>query len=249
MSTTFNITQKDLIANKPNVAVLPWGATESHNYHLPYSTDVSEAFEVATKACEIANGNGGKTFCYPAIPFGANAQQLDQFITVSFGIKTMYAILEDVCSSLIRQGINKLVIFNFHGGNEFKPFIRDLMGKYEIFILLIDAFRMIPEEVNSIFVEPGDHAGELETSLMMYLGGNISKADAGEGKRNDYKLKALSEAGIWSPRPWSKIHPDTGSGNPVMASKEKGEKYFKLLSEKTAKILLELSETPFQELP
>ena len=150
---------------------------------------------------------------------------------------------------MTKQGVKKLVIYNFHGGNEFKPFIRDLMGKFEVFILLIDAFRMIPEEVDEIFDVPGDHAGELETSLMMYIKGNISKSEAGEGKRNDYNLNALSESGIWSPRPWSKIHPDTGSGNPVLADAEKGKKYFERLTEKTAEIFLELSNTPFERLP
>ena len=29
------------------VAVLPWGATEAHNYHLPYATDNIETVHIA----------------------------------------------------------------------------------------------------------------------------------------------------------------------------------------------------------
>ena len=39
---------------KYEVAVLPWGATEAHNYHLPYGTDIIEAQEVAAEAARIA---------------------------------------------------------------------------------------------------------------------------------------------------------------------------------------------------
>ena len=37
-----------------DVVVLPWGATEAHNTHLPYATDVVEASEVAIAAAAIA---------------------------------------------------------------------------------------------------------------------------------------------------------------------------------------------------
>jgi len=33
-----------------DVAILPWGATEAHNYHLPYATDVIAAERVAAEA-------------------------------------------------------------------------------------------------------------------------------------------------------------------------------------------------------
>lgn len=250
MSDTFNVTLKEIKELQPEVAVLPWGATEAHNYHLPYSTDVTEAFETASHACSYANSRGGKTVCYPAIPFGSNAQQLDQYITVSLSVSTIYGILEDTVSSLTKQGIKKLVIANFHGGNEFKPFIRDLCGKYEIFILLLDLFKMIPEKTGEIFENAGDHAGELETSLMMYLAPeSVKLKDAGEGNRNPFTMKVIGNPGVWTPRPWSKTHPDTGAGNPEMSGKEKGKLYFESLVEETGKILLELSDTPFEKLP
>ena len=36
------------------VAILPWGATEPHNYHLPYSTDNYETGALAERAAEVA---------------------------------------------------------------------------------------------------------------------------------------------------------------------------------------------------
>ena len=43
-------TWKTVKATDYEVAVLPWGATEAHNYHLPYSTDVVQCDEIAAEA-------------------------------------------------------------------------------------------------------------------------------------------------------------------------------------------------------
>ncbi|MDQ2656262.1 MAG: creatininase family protein, partial [Bacteroidota bacterium] len=59
------------------VAILPWGATEAHNYHLPYGTDVIEAERVAAEAARIAWESGAKVTVLPCIPFGVNTGQFD----------------------------------------------------------------------------------------------------------------------------------------------------------------------------
>ena len=102
---------------KPTVAVLPWGATEAHNFHLPHGTDVVESTEVAIRAAAIAHERGAKPIVLPAIPFGNNEQQLDQVATISITTRTAAAILRDVVRSLSRQKIDRLVIVNAHGGN------------------------------------------------------------------------------------------------------------------------------------
>src|SRR5918999_3186134 len=112
---------RQLLDYRPNVAVLPWGATEAHNYHMPHGTDVIEATTVAERAAEIAHARGAKPVVLPPIPFGNNAQQLDQVATISLSTATAAAILSDVAHSLTTQGIDRLVVLNAHGGNDFKP--------------------------------------------------------------------------------------------------------------------------------
>src|SRR3954451_10778616 len=85
---------QQLREHHPNVAVLPWGATEAHNYHLPHGTDVIEARAVAERAAELAHQAGARVVVLPAVPFGNNAQQLDQVATVSIRTTTALAILE-----------------------------------------------------------------------------------------------------------------------------------------------------------
>ena len=59
------------------VAILPWGATEAHNYHLPYSTDVVQCDEIVAAAARIAWEQDAKVIVLPTVPFGVNTGQFD----------------------------------------------------------------------------------------------------------------------------------------------------------------------------
>ena len=244
------VTYKDLKGHAPNVAVLPWGATEAHNYHLPHGTDVIEATAVATRAAEIADGRGAKVVVLPCIPFGNNAQQLDQVATVHINTSTAAAILNDVVSSLAKQGIDRLVIVNAHGGDDFKPLVRDVSAATGTFITVINFWQMIPDVVKSTFKEPGDHAGELETSLLLHLCPEwVKLKDAGKGATVPFNTPSLKQSGVWTPRPWSRSHPDTGAGDPSAATAEKGRAYFEAVSEAVAKVLVDLAKSDRARLP
>jgi creatinine amidohydrolase len=57
------------------VAVLPMGATEPHNLHLPYGTDTFEAEAIGSRACEAAWKRGAKVVLLPTIPYGTETNQ------------------------------------------------------------------------------------------------------------------------------------------------------------------------------
>jgi creatinine amidohydrolase len=233
---------RQLLDNRPNVAVLPWGATEAHNYHLPHGTDVIEATSVAHAAAERAHGRGANVIVLPAIPFGNDAQQLDQVATISIRTETAIAILDDVAHSLTRQGIDRLLILNAHGGNEFKPLVRDVVEEYEMLVAVVNFWQVAPEQQRAIFDDPGDHAGDLETSLLLHLRPElVVMGQAGEGKTVPFQIEALRKPGVWTPRPWSTSHPDTGCGNPVKATAEKGKRYFDVVSDAVAKVIVGMS--------
>src|SRR3954471_24531613 len=93
-----------------SVAILPWGATEAHNYHLPYATDNILAETVAIGAAERAWKRGARVVVLPTVPFGVNTTQLDIKLVINMNPSTQAAVLADVCASLERQNIRKLVI-------------------------------------------------------------------------------------------------------------------------------------------
>lgn len=241
---------RQLLDQRPAVAVLPWGATEAHNYHLPHGTDVIEATAIAEAAAEQAVARDARPIVLPAVPFGNNAQQQDQVATVHISTATALAILRDVATSLSRQGIDRLVIVNGHGGNDFKPLVRDVVAETHLFIVVIDFWRLCPSAADRIFKEPGDHAGEMETSLLLHLCPElVALSQAGRGGANAWSLANLQQPGVWTPRPWSHVHPDTGSGDPAAASAAKGREYFETITAAVANVIVELSKAQKGMLP
>ncbi|MEQ8424574.1 MAG: creatininase family protein, partial [Cyclobacteriaceae bacterium] len=115
---------KEIKNAKYGLAILPWGATEAHNFHLPYGTDIIEAEEIAAESARIAWEKGAKVIVLPVIPFGVNTGQQDIKLDMNMNPSTQMMVLRDVIEVLNRHEIFKLVILNSHGGNDFKPMIR-----------------------------------------------------------------------------------------------------------------------------
>jgi creatinine amidohydrolase len=230
------------------IAILPWGATEAHNYHLPYSTDVVESDRIAAEAARLAWEAGAKVIVLPTVPFGVNTGQLDIKLTLNMNPSTQLAVLNDIAASLVHQGISNLVVLNGHGGNDFRQIIRELLPKHKIFICTLDWYRII--DTSTFFDEAGDHAGEMETSLMQFLAPELvlPLSDAGDGKERTFKVQALREGWVWTQREWTKATADTGVGNPQAATPEKGQCYFEAVTQKIAGFLVELAKTDVRDL-
>jgi len=231
------------------LAVLPWGATEAHNYHLPYATDNFQADHITAESARLAWEKNAKVIVLPTIPFGVNTGQSDIYLDINMNPSTQFLILTDIVEVLNRQGIYKLLIFNGHGGNNFKPLVRELGLKFpKMFI----SFCFFPQMVDkdSYFEEKGDHADEMETSLMLYLRPDLilPKDKWGDGASKKYKIKAFSEGWAWAERKWSQISEDTGVGNPHKATKEKGKRFFNDVTEKMGSFMVELCEADLVDL-
>lgn len=227
-----------------DIAIIPWGATEAHNYHLPYGTDnyLTQAF--AEESARKAIGLKVPVTVLPTIPFGVNTGQLDIPLTINMNTSTQAKVLEDIIESLRIHNVKKLVVFNGHGGNDFKQIIREFQGKYpDVFICQVNWYQVI--KANLIFEDTGEHAGEMETSLMMYLFPHLvlPLTDAGDGNAKEMVFTARQEGWMWAPRPWTKVTNDTGIGDPAKSTVEKGHQYFEEATGKIAAFLKELHVT------
>jgi creatinine amidohydrolase len=225
-----------------NTAILTWGATEAHNYHLPYGTDNYQVEYIAQKATALAWGKGAKVLLLPNIPFGVNTGQLDIGFCMNLMPSTQLAILKDVCDVLVRHKITKLVVLNGHGANNFMPHIRELALFFpQLFICSLNWFKAAATK--DFFQEVGDHADEMESSVMMHIAPELVMplSIAGDGATKNFNLKGFKEGWAWSQRPWSKITKDTGSGNPKFATSEKGKLFTNQTIENIGEFLLELS--------
>ena len=231
------------------LAVLPWGATEAHNYHLPYGADNIEAENISAEAARIAWEKGVKLVVLPNIPFGVNTGQPDIKLDINIYPSTQLVLLTDIVETLNRQGIRKLVIMNSHGGNDFKPIVRELGAKFpEMFICLCNWFQWRGKE--GFFDNKGDHADEMETSMLLYLTPHLVQPldEAGDGIERKNKIEAIRQGWCWTERRWSQVTADTGIGNPKAANREKGEKYFKAITEQVAAMFVDVAGSDMRDL-
>ncbi|MDX1761535.1 MAG: creatininase family protein [Christiangramia sp.] len=241
-------TWKTVKEEKTEVAVLTWGATEAHNYHLPYGTDNYQIEAIAAEAGKIASEKGAKLKVLPNIPFGVNTGQADIELDMNLSPSTQLAILSDIFEVFNRQEIYKVILLNGHGGNNFKPILRELGLKYPKMLLVASNFFDVVDK-SEFFEEKGDHADEMETSLMLYLKPDLVSdlKEAGDGKEKKSKITGIREGWAWAERQWSMVTEDTGIGNPKKATREKGEKFFKAVTQKLADLIVEISELKIED--
>lgn len=209
------------------VAILPWGATEPHNLHLPYMTDCILSHDIAVGAAELAfKRHGVRCMVLPPVSFGSqNPGQQELPFCIHSRYETQRAILEDIVASLHKQGMSRLLIVNGHGGNGFKSMIRDLYAQYPDFLIGSSEWFKICK-ASEFFENPGDHADELETSVMMYFHPELVKLEeAGDGSGGGFWPELLAEGKVWIPRNWGRISSDTGVGDPSKADPVKGERF------------------------
>ena len=232
-----------------DLAVLPWGATEAHNYHLPFSTDNIMVEKIAEESAQIAWNKGSRVIILPTIPFGVNTGQLDIKLNINLNPGTQFAILNDVTDVLNRHEIYKFLILNGHGGNDFKQIIRELGAKFpKMFICCCNWYQSF--ENSDFFENGGGHADEMETSVMQFLAPELVLPlnEAGEGISKKFRIRALNEKWAWAERKWSKVTADTGIGDPHKATPAKGEKCFIEIINKVSDLMIELSGTDINDM-
>ncbi|MEQ9411362.1 MAG: creatininase family protein [Fuerstiella sp.] len=236
------------------VAVLPMGATEPHNLHLPYGTDTLQAEAIGSRVCEAAWNRGAKVVMLPPIPYGTETNQAECRLSMNVNPSTLGAVIGDLVESLEGHGILKLVILNSHGGNEFKPLLRELHGATPVQIFLCDWFRGITADVQkTIFDEPGDHAGEMETSLGLAFFSHLVRQNddgtlaADDGSVNPTRFDAINHGWVSITRPWHLLTSNTGSGNPHAATAARGEQLMQVVVERLSQFLVELADAEMDE--
>lgn len=236
---------------KYDVAILPWGATEPHNLHLPYMTDCILSQAVALDAAERAlHQYGVRCMVLPPVAMGSqNPGQRDLPFCIHYRYETQFSILKDIVASLQHQGIRRLLIVNGHGGNSFKQMIRDLsLVSHPSSIMIASAEWFKMASAKDFFEQPGDHADEIETSVMMHYHPDLVRLEeAGEGKSRSFAIDALREGKIWLPRHWTMVTDDTGIGNPALSTAEKGRRFADACADGFAKFLKDFAAVNRQE--
>lgn len=220
--TVYN-TSKEIEEFKVDTAILPIGSIEQHGPHLPLGTDWIIVQEIAKRVAEKL----GNCYLLPALPYSTSQEHLEFPGTISLKPSTLAKVIRDIILSLYLHNIKKIIVISGHGGNWIiKPTIRELNLEYP--------------DLKIIHSEPmGDkpldiHAGDSETSCMLYINEDLVKKDKIVDHVPDVTQEYLDYVGM---KPLSK-HGSWGLAS--QASKKKGEK---LLDNRVEKILEYVKET------
>jgi creatinine amidohydrolase len=234
-------------ANPYQVAVLPLGATEPHNLHLPYGTDTLEGTVVGERICQAAHERGAKVVLLPTVPYGTETNMHRFPLAINVDPSTLFRFVTDIVNSCIHSGVRKIVLLNSHGGNEMKPLLRELADKLDGHLFLCNWYTVLQDEYEQVFQHPDDHAGEMETSFIMATHPHLvaKKADgrlaADDGATAKTRFEAINRGWVSITRPWHLLTTNTGSGFPHTAAPEKAERMLALLADRLGKFLAELS--------
>jgi creatinine amidohydrolase len=232
------------------VAVLPFGATEPHNLHMPYGTDNYQVEVIGRRACLRAYQTGARVLLLPTIPYGVNTNhlQIPGGLACSVTPTTLLRLLTDLVDSLERQGLRKLVLLNGHGGNELKPLMRELHHRTGVFLCVCDWYRMAADLYPDIFERPGEHADEVETSLGLAFFPELVRPElADDGAARPSRIDAINKGWVSITRPWHLVSANTGLGDPRAASADKGRRLMEALVDRLGQFLIDLASTPLNE--
>jgi creatinine amidohydrolase len=238
-----------LSKQKLEVAVLPVGAIEPHNRHLPEGQDFLHTSYVAKQSCKLAWEQCQSVICLPTIPYGVDCNLMDFPLAIHVSQATLDAMIKDIISSLYNHGIQKIVILNGHGGNDFTPLIRQTQCDLGVHLFLCNWWKVGLDKYDEIFDKPDDHAGEFETSIGLELYPELIEIEKAEqALPRPFRFKALNEGWVQTSRRFKNLNEHCAVGDPTGASAEKGRKYLDLVCKRISEFLIELANTPIDEI-
>jgi creatinine amidohydrolase len=217
-------TADEVNENPTDLAILPIGATEQHGHHLPVGTDFLIAQAVAEKAAERLGA-----WLLPTLPISTSVEHRGKRGSLWMEPETFMRTLTDIAASLKRQGFRRMAAVLGHGGIFCAtPAIRQFNADNPDFRIVKVDFEFFFKEINELLECKGNlHACEYETSLMLHLHGELVRRDKIVDFIPDVPRDFLNYA------PMLKLSPDGIWGKPSLATKEKGEKIFGILVDRT----------------
>lgn len=222
-------------------AILPIGILEKHGPHGPIGSDLIQVREIAARATKSEYG-----VVFPDYFYGQIYEARHQPGTFALPSRLILELLDATCEEIARNGFNKILIVNGHGGNPnfLRFFIQSQLERrreYAVYLLEPGSDPAFTETVNKMRKSDpaGDqHAGERETSTLLYLRQELVKMDhaADESGANQHRLP-LPElyTGIW----WYAGYPNHYAGEGAKATRELGQ----LLTEQRVQTLIKALRT------
>lgn len=218
--------------NEMAVALLPVGSVEQHGPHLPLDTDVFDADYLTRRVAEACSDP--KPLVLPAISYGVSYHHEDFQGTISISDDTLVKLVYEIGISVARNGIQKLVIINGHGGNS--PALNhaaQMINRDTHIFVCVDSGETSDVDIYELIDTPNDvHAGEIETSTSLVVRPQLVKMDRAPKTVPEFSSRYLdftSKRGVSWYAYTNKISATGVMGDPTKANVEKGKKIWQIM--------------------
>jgi len=213
------------------VCIIPLGVLEKHGNHLPLGTDMFTARAVCQAAAEKESA-----VVFPYYFMGQISEARHYPGTVAVSHKSMMENLLEMCDEIARNGFKKILVMSGHGGNNsFLPFFTQQFTSIDRDYCVYTGFignyshqqrKQIQEKAQK--EDLGQHAGILETSMIMHLQPNLVQMqdqDPAQGA-SQKRLDNITSRNLTTGFNWYANYPAHFAGDPTGASAEIGNMVF-----------------------
>ncbi len=220
------------------IVLLPLGAIEQHGPHLAVGTDTDIVAAIAT---ELEKRLPNDILLCPTLQFGSSHHHLSFGGTLSISAALYTNVVVELVESIVSMGFKKIVLLNGHGGNitPVKQALSILSRKLDATENPVIALATYWEVAGKPFAGEApmqspalSHACEYETSMMLHLYAdkvfmeNVQRAQ--RPLSNGYIAWEDDEPykGVVVVKQTEFVSSNGCSGEPQLATKEKGEHLF-----------------------
>ena len=210
---------RKLIKSKKLTIIIPVGSLEQHGAHLPITTDSDIVTEIASRLAKKCG-----FIVFPTVNYGISEEH-DPFFNISLDKQTLLKILKDIDRSLRKnKSLMRIIFLNGHHGN-----VESLKSAWKYWGMT-DTWAEVTRSYSywHWMKHEFDHAGFVETSLMLAISDKVKMKKAKKG----FTTKGLSKKEIrrisklsTQPGGFPKVAKNGVWGDPTGATKNDGEKF------------------------
>lgn len=238
------------------VAVLPVGAVEQHGPHLPLAVDTTLVDGIVTAALPQLPADV-PVLVLPTQSIGLSLEHQDYAGTLGLSPATLLALWTEIGACVARAGVQKLLIFNAHGGNVSSMDIvaRQLRMQCGLLVYHSSWFNLpLPESVQHAFSAHehrfGVHGGEVETAMMLHLAPDTvgmehaqNFASSSEQRAQHYPILGNGKSAKlgWAMQDYN---PQGAAGNAAAADALRGRAMVEASAASLAMLLAEIHQLP-----
>jgi creatinine amidohydrolase len=205
------------------VGIVPVGVLEAHASHLPLGTDMFTSHHVACRAADQE-----PAIVFPHYPFTINHESAHLPGALVIKRELAFALLENICDEMYRNGLHKIILISGHGGNRyFLPlFVQTLPEKAKPYVVYFADLPVVPEDEQIIEHPENGHACEAETSMVRGINDAVVRMDQVPPKpfTSLRRNEAVAAAGGYTQIDWYAMYPHMYVGDAHKATVDKGEK-------------------------